>query len=73
MGGNEGSNVEKFSLADPPHQHHVLDATERPVLGTMGNDSFSDSPPYAGQRFQLIGRGGVDVDPANLNCRGVGC
>ena len=68
MGGDKRLNVEEFSLADSPHEHQVLNAAEGPVLRTMLNDSLSDNSAYAGKRFQLIGRGDVDVDSATVNC-----
>lgn len=48
--------------ANPAHNDQMLWPAKRAKLFTMLNDSFSQALSDSGQRFQLLGRSGVDVD-----------
>ena len=54
--------LQEALLADALDVHQVFDPLEAAALGAILDDSLGGLAPDAGQRFQLIDRGGVEVD-----------
>ena len=56
----------KAPVADAAHEDQMFGASKWAVLFAMFDDALSQTFPDSGKAFQLLGRGGVDVDSLRL-------
>jgi hypothetical protein len=56
------SQRSKPSIADSAHYDQVFDAAKRAEPFTMLDDAFGQSFSDAGQSFQFVRRGSIDID-----------